>query len=161
MGALSQKIPSEIFFIVLPNSELKCLAKILYFNYDQIGLLGKRLMVFLCDYGSGKTVISKEQAIRKAMEDKNKPVYFISLVAADHLGKSGETRYILDILTEWYEFSDSSKGVIPIDVQYLKNFYVTHKGNNNIHMTHNPEFTKLDVLLYKFTSFSKLTVCNM
>jgi hypothetical protein len=27
--------------------------KVLYFNYDQIGLLTKRLLVFLCDYGSG------------------------------------------------------------------------------------------------------------
>ena len=28
-------------------------SKILYFNYDQIGLLMKRLLIFLCDFGSG------------------------------------------------------------------------------------------------------------
>ena len=77
---------------------------------------------------SGKTVISKEQAIRKASEDKSKPVYYISMVASDRRGKPEKRRYIFDILTEWFDLkTHKNTTAIPRDVTYLMNFYKNYR----------------------------------
>ena len=82
----------------------------------------------------GKTVVSKEKAKRRQDEDVNTNVYFISLVASSKIGTPEKTRYIFDVLTEWFDFKKSesnSPAPIPVDVKYLKRFYEHNRAEND------------------------------
>ena len=90
---------------------------------------------------SGKTVISKERALRKQKEDPEHQVYFISLLGSTNEGKPEKTRFIFDVLTKWFEFNGERTKVQAVDVQDLQTVYNTWKtmhkfvsqimGNNN------------------------------
>lgn len=82
----------------------------------------------------GKSVVSKEKAKRKQEEDMNSPVYFVSLVATSKTGTPEKTRYIFDVLTEWFDFTQlntDSTSPIPVDVQYLKRFYEKYRTSED------------------------------
>ena len=108
--------------------------KTIYFNPDQIGLLfgrlAKRLVVFFSDFGTGKTLIAKEKAIREADKSNNGPVFFLSLVASDQTGVPEKFRYIFDILSEDYDFKNTN--VHFYDVNRLWSYYLSHHPNAKI-----------------------------
>ena len=86
--------------------------KAVYFNPGQFGLLfgrlAKRLVVFLSDFGTGKTLIAKEKALREAEQSGSGLVYFISLIASDQTGFPEKFRYIFDIVSENYDFKGTN-----------------------------------------------------
>ena len=69
----------------------------------------------------GKTLVCKEKALRKALENNGEKVYYISLVSATSYGYPYRKRHIFDICTKEYDFKDTD--VIALDVQDLMEEY--------------------------------------
>ena len=64
--------------------------------------------MFLSDFGTGKTLVTKEKALREAEQSGSVSVYFISLVASDQMGFAERYRHIFDILSENYDFKGTN-----------------------------------------------------
>ena len=74
----------------------------------------------------GKSVVSKECAIRIQKENPRKPVYFISLVGSSPEGKPQMTRFVFDVLTERYEFNRRNTAVQLRDAKFLFEYYTNY-----------------------------------
>jgi len=108
--------------------------KVLFFNKDQNALLVAENLshvLFMCDFGSGKSLISKEKAIQTAEKEELNlnpdPVFFMSFVGVDSKGFVKEHEHIFDIYTKLYDFVGCDVKVI--SAQDLWDFYESkHPG---------------------------------
>ena len=69
----------------------------------------------------GKTLVCKEKALRKSLEDNGEKVFYISLVSSTRHGYPKPRRHIFDICTKEYDFKDTD--VIAVDIQDLVEEY--------------------------------------
>ena len=79
-------------------------------------------------FDTGKTLVCKEKALRKSLEDCQSKVYYISLVSSTRYGAPKAKRHVFDICTKEYDFKDSD--VVALDTQDLIQDY---NKNKNLH----------------------------
>ena len=91
--------------------------------------MSRTTMHTLCftDLILGKTLVCKEKALRKSLENNGEKVYYISLVSSTSYGFPYRKRHIFDICTKEYDFKDTD--VIALDVHDLMEEY---KKNENL-----------------------------
>ena len=74
----------------------------------------------------GKTLVCKEKALRKSLEECPSKVYYISLVSSTRYGAPKVKRHVFDICTKEYDFKDSD--VVALDIQDLIHDYKKNKS---------------------------------
>ena len=79
-------------------------------------------------FNIGKTLVCKEKALRKSLEDCQSKVYYISLVSSTRYGAPKVKRHVFDICTKEYDFKNSD--VVALDIQDLVRDYNKNKNPN-------------------------------
>ena len=93
-------------------------------------------------FNIGKTLVCKEKALRKSLEDCQSKVYYISLVSSTRYGAPKVKRHVFDICTKEYDFKDSD--VVALDIQDLIQDYKKYKHpHKSCSLTGNDSIYKL------------------